>query len=114
VEVVVDFVGCYKENGEPSFVSCYEQDDGSVLDRFMVVYEEAERWGGLSYRGQVSYVTMSEHPGWPDGVGCHGVLFESIFKPAGHPVPFSSLPPDCRELVMGDYAELWGPGKEVG
>jgi hypothetical protein len=41
------------------------------------------------------------------GFGQHGEAERYEFCPGGSRVEFSSLPPDCQELVRSDYSELW-------
>jgi len=115
--------------GIPKYVRCY--DNGGIdavngsSDRYTVVFS-----GNFNNCHQASqftyhpYLAMSGSPFHPQGIGLHGEhnrIIDTIGKngkycwpPAigrknhlGTRISFSSLPPDCRKLVLRDYKELW-------
>lgn len=89
---------------------------GGTFDRYTVVFTG-------HYRGRVGcdYVAMSASPFHPQGFGQHGSHDRVIdCPPGGFPaaigdkgnlgrrITFQRLPPDCQQLVVRDYMEIWG------
>jgi hypothetical protein len=103
-------VRCYDNGGESAdrYTVCFTGNAGTIRD------DSGRRWS--QYRG------MSAHPRdpqgfgqWGENCGPHLDVNASGFAPAigrkchlGTRIPFASLPPDCRRLVLDDYVELWG------
>lgn len=87
----------------PITVRCYD-NGGETADRYTVVYhgnQVRKRFGGFVY------LEMSAEPFHPQGIGQHGESREGfIDMPAyshlGKRIPFASLPPSCRTLVIND------------
>ena len=103
-------------NGVPRYVRCYDNDNTSV-DRYTVVFTGHYRKKGENFQ----YLAMNSAPFHPQGFGQHGEHSSQIdvneygFAPAmgrknhlGKRIPFSALPPDCKQLVMQDYRNIWG------
>ena len=101
-------------NGVPKYIRCY--DNGVSADRYTVVFT-----GHYRGKGDFQYLAMSALPFHPQGVGQHGSsqtqidVNESGFAPAigrknhlGKRIAFADLPPDCKQLVMQDYRNIWG------
>lgn len=103
-------------DGVPRYVRCYDGGEG-LFDRYTVVY--CGRW---PCRGQrfFFYIGMSKHPYHPQGFGQHGDsdrpidVNEGGWAPAigrknhlGVRINFNDLPPDCQEVVIEDYKEIW-------
>lgn len=104
--------------GVPRYVRCYD-NGGATIDRYTAVF--CGRMPGNSAVRSFPYLAMNSAPFHPQGFGQHG---ETTLRPCdvdgwgfppamgrknhlGRRVPFSALPPDCRRLVLRDYAELW-------
>jgi hypothetical protein len=96
----------YKD-GVPRFIRCYEEKRSKYADRYCVVYTHLN-WVNRDYRGRVFYVSMSAEPYHPLGIGQHGEAWQWEFCPKGSRITFHDLPADCRQVVLNDYAELWG------
>lgn len=98
----------YAPDQTPRYVRCYD-NGGASFDRYTVVFTGRYRH---KTGGSVLYVGMSEHPFHPQGFGQHGEAPSRIDQPSyahlGKRISFAALPPDCRTLVLRDYAELWG------
>ena len=107
--------------GVPRYVRCYDAGD-AVADRYTVVF--SGNWRGKP-RSTTCFRGMSAHPTHPLGFGQWGEHRGELDSKGGwtlpvgrrHPtlglrIPFADLPPDCRELAMRDYCELWGLGKK--
>lgn len=110
-------------SGEPRYVRCYDND--GFGDRYTVVFSRADKFYP---KGWYPYLAMSKDPFHPQGIGLHGEHTRIIDAVKGRPpavgrkchlgrrIPFSALPPDCRELTLRDYCAYWGlglPGKEI-
>jgi hypothetical protein len=105
-------------NGLPRYVRCYDNggvDMGGSFDRYTVVFT-----GRYRGKGWFQYLAMNSAPFHPQGFGQHGENITQIdvnasgFAPAigrknhlGKRIPFSELPPDCKNLVLKDYRNIW-------
>jgi hypothetical protein len=96
----------YREDGTPRHAACYEQKRNPAYDRFTVVFTHANLMGYPA--GVVIYRSMSDHPCAPQGCGQWGESPRHSFSPGGSRISFSTLPEDCRKLIVQDYRELWG------
>jgi hypothetical protein len=108
--------------GIPRWIRCYD-NGGSSADRYTVCF--TSKAGNAD--GEYSYRAMSEFPFHPQGVGLwcsnknhHCDVNKSGFAPAmgcknhlGKRIPFSELSPDCKQLVMQDYREIWNLPKPI-
>ncbi len=67
------------------------------VDRYMVLYEPNEY-------GVFPYLSMSENPTHPQGVGQHGELDQrySVWGTNDKVIDFETLPTKCQELVNQD------------
>jgi len=116
----------FMPNGIPKFVRCYDNGgldaDKGTFDRFTVVF--TGRYRRRKPDGQFDcwfqHVGMSEFPFSSNGFGQHGEHQTQIdvnrhgFAPAigrknhlGKRIPFDQLPPDCQQLVIDDYRDIW-------
>ncbi len=115
-------------NGIPKYIRAYD-NGGETADRYTVVYtgnyrkplgKELRQSGHYGQKEWFQHVSMSDSPFHPQGIGMHGEHPTQIdvnaygFAPAmgrknhlGKRIPFSELPPDCKQLVMQDYREIW-------
>jgi len=95
----------YNKDGEPVWIRCYD-NDGKTADRYTVVFTRKRTCGQFMFLG------MSEWPTHPQGFGQHDYSDDQIDRPKyghlGRKIKFSDLPKECRDLVMQDYALLWG------
>jgi hypothetical protein len=108
--------------GIPRWVRCYD-NGGETVDRYTVCF--TGKAGTVRTPGDrrafAQYRAMSTHPFCPQGFGMwgetpnrHADVNDWGFAPAmgrkchlGRRIPFASLPPDCRKLVLQDYREIW-------
>jgi hypothetical protein len=103
-------------DGVPRYVRCYDGGE-ELFDRYTVVY--CGRWPCRGRRF-FFYIGMSKHPYHPQGFGQHGDSDRPIdvnadgWAPAigrknhlGVRIAFHDLPPDCQEVVIADYKEIW-------
>jgi hypothetical protein len=109
----------------PRWIRCYD-NGGETADRYTVVFsgrtavevaQDGSRW--------YPYLAMSESPYHPQGVGIHGSNpgqpCDTCREDRGYSWPpalgrkchlgtrigFKDLPPDCQEIVIQDYKEIW-------
>ena len=74
-----------------------------TADRYTVVYESVEAWGGGARYWP--YVGMSASPFHPQGFGQHGEAGKRISsRECGKTINFADLPPDCKRLVRQDLS----------
>lgn len=75
---------------------------GRTADRYSVVFTPYNFFGGLRF----PYLTMSENPSHPQGVGMHG---ESKGRPTRHRgervIRFCDLPAACQQIVREDLCD---------
>jgi len=114
-------------NGVPKYVRCYDNggpEVGGSGDRYTVCFTGragVERGRDRQSDPEYSYRAMSSDPFHPQGIGMWGStkwhhcdVNKSGFAPAigrkchlGRRIRFQDLPPDCKNLVMSDYREIW-------
>ena len=107
-------------NGIPKYIRVYDNggtENGGSIDCYTVVFT-----GHYRKRGEwFQYLAMNSAPFHPQGFGQHGENSTQIdtnasgFAPAmgrkchlGKRIPFSALPPDCKQFVMQNYRAIWG------
>ena len=96
----------FMPDGIPRKIRCYD-NGGRSCDRYTVVFT-----GNYKHREGCAYIRMSEDPYHPQGFGQHGFSQDVIDYPKyshlGKKIEFTNLPPNCQDLVIGDYKEIWG------
>lgn len=94
-------------DGVPRYIRCYD-NGGVTADRYTVCFTGRYRHKSL---GEYLYLTMSNDPSHPQGVGQHGSSKHRIDYPSyqhlGTKITFNELPEACRNLVLEDYKALW-------
>lgn len=92
--------------GKPRKVRIYD-NMGETADRYCVVYTGNFR--GRGYR--CHYVSMGSAPYNPAGFCQHGEHTSIIDYPSyshlGKKIAFDDLPPDCQDVVLRDYVDIW-------
>ena len=96
----------YHQNGEPVNVRCFMNKRNPIGDCYTVVYTYARKFGYP--KGIVVYRAMCANPYHPLGHGYLGDAPRYKFAPGGSKIAFSDLPPDCKKVVLDDYASFWG------
>lgn len=92
------------EYHEPKYVRIYD-NGGATADRYTVVFTKKSN--------PCEYIGMSSQPYHPTfGVFTRGDSFFPIDRPKsshlGKHISFAKLPLDCQEIVLREYADLWG------
>lgn len=108
-------------NGQPLYVRVYD-NEGETFDCYTVVFTGRYPKNNREFM----YLGMSANPFDPQGFGQHG-FSNRIPIDLGHTsrgnlkwppeigrkchlgkrIAFSDLPPDCQQLVLSDYKDLW-------
>jgi hypothetical protein len=111
--------------GVPRWLRCYDHEEMPV--RYTAVFTGRAPVAYLDGKREYPYVSMSNRPTHPQGVGAHDSNswqpIDTTYRdkggwswpPAigrkhwalGTRIRFEDLPPECKVLVLSDYEEIW-------
>jgi hypothetical protein len=118
----------WTEIGQPFHIRVTD-NGGKTADRFTVYFVGARVKREAHMDNQLTYLGMSSHPTWPQGICQHGftnsvcatnllarlrwdhILVDKINEAQGdRDIAFSSLPEDCQRAALADYRCFWPEG----